>query len=274
MTFRTILVDLREDSARAARIEAAARLALLFDGSIIGLTATGAQLEPFRGAGEETGKYAALAAEQIRRLAAGHDAVLQKLVKQVAPSIPARQIVMEAEAGWALAREGRFADLILAAPPLADESVPAPMAKAAEYALLNAGRPVLLVPARARPQLPGRVVIAWNASREAARAVADSLPLLRLASSVSIVVVATGDGGPDDDGARLKTWLASHGVGATLHVEEGGDPDNVLLRVARSLQADLLVAGGYGRSRLSELVLGGTTRALTRQAEVPLFVSH
>ncbi|AAP85976.1 hypothetical protein OOOCML_33450 (plasmid) [Cupriavidus necator H16] len=105
MNFRTMLVDLREDDARDARIEAAAGLALLFDGSIVGLTATGTQLEPYRGAGEEAGKYAALAAE--------HYAVLRDLVKQAAPSIPIRQAVVEAEEGWALAREGRFADIIL-----------------------------------------------------------------------------------------------------------------------------------------------------------------
>ncbi|RDK06375.1 universal stress protein [Cupriavidus lacunae] len=274
MTFRTILVDLREDSARAARIEAAARLAMLFDGSVVGLTATGTQLEPFRGAGEDAGKYAALAAGTIRRLAAEHHAVLQKLVKQVGPSIPARQVLMEAEAGWALATEGRFADLILPALPLADESVPAPMAKAAEYALLNSGRPVMLVPGKVGLHVPGRIVIGWNGSREAARAVADALPMLRLASRVSIVVIATGEGESDDDGVRLTTWLASHDVEAALHVEDGGDPDHALLRVARDLQADLLVAGGYGRPRLSELVLGGTTRALTRQSEMPVFMSH
>jgi nucleotide-binding universal stress UspA family protein len=277
MDFRTILVDLSEDAARAGRIETAARLAMLFDGSIIGLTATGTQLEPFRGAGEESGQYAALATGYLRRLSAEHKAILDALVKQASPKITTRHIVVEAEAGWALATHGRFADIIL---PSADVNMPAPLAGVAEYAMLNAGRPILLVPGPVGPQLAGRVVIAWNGSREAARAVADALPWLSSASAVSILIATTGEklaagerSAGRDSGQRLAAWLTTHGIHADLHVEQG-DPDEVLPRVASILQADLLIAGGYGRSRLRELVLGGTTRALLRQSALPVFMSH
>lgn len=275
MHFRTILVDLREDHARAARIEAAARLAAQTGGSVVGLTATGTQLEPFRSAGAEAGSYAALAAGHVQRLAAAHEAVLLEGARQVSPAVRTRHVVVEAEAGWALADEGRYADLILPGPPGGDVGVPAAMAGTAEYALLHAGRPVLLVPDRACPALPGRVAIAWNGRREAARAVADALPWLASASGVSIVVVAGGADGPDQAiGARLADWLATHGVSADLHVELGGNPDEVLPRVAMDLQADVLVAGGYGRPRLRQLVLGGTTRALLHQAALPVFLSR
>lgn len=280
MDFRTILVDLSEDSARSARIETAARVAAKFGGSVVGLTATGTNLEPFRGAGAEAGQYAALAASQLHKLVAGHKEALDTLTRQVSPDIPTRHIIIDAESGWALADEGRFADLILPAPPSADADVPALLAGVAEYVMLNAGRPMLLVPGVAGPRFGRHVAIAWNGGREAARAVADALPWLAHASAVSVLVVSADRYGGAieaeayrDSGNRLTAWLASHGINSDLVVGEG-DPDHVLPQLACKVQADLVVAGGYGRSRLKELVLGGTTRALLRQSALPVFMSH
>lgn len=280
MDFKTILVDLGEDSDRGARIEAAARLAMAAGGSIVGLTATGTQLEPFRGAGEEAGRYAELAAGQLHRLVVEDEAALENGVRKVSPAIHTRHVVIEAEAGWALATHGRFADIILPRPPSADTNVPAPLACVAEYAMLNAGRPILLVRGPVSLQLPGRATIAWNGSREAARAVADALPWLASASAVSILVITSGEekpageGGADhDSGQRLAAWLANHGINADLRVVQG-DPDEMLPQIASALQSDLLVAGGYGRPRLRELVLGGTTRVLLHQYDFPVFMSH
>ncbi|WP_439671847.1 Nucleotide-binding universal stress protein, UspA family [Cupriavidus necator] len=280
MDFRTILVDLSEDAARSARIETAARLAEKSGGSVVGLTATGTHLEPFRGAGEEAGQYGVLAANHLHKLAAAHRNALETLTGQVSPAIPTRHIVVEAESGWALADEGRFADLILPAAPSAQADVPALLAGVAEYAMLNAGRPILLVPGASGPRLGGHVAIAWNGGREAARAVADALPWLVHASAVTVLVVsarkysAAGEKEAYRDSAdRLTAWLLSHGIRASLLVGEG-DPDHVLPQLAAKVQAGLLVAGGYGRSRLRELVLGGTTRALLRQSGLPVFMSH
>lgn len=280
MDFRTILVDLSEDAARSARIETAARLATAFGGSVVGLTATGTHLEPYRGAGKEAGQYAALAASHLHKLAADHKRTLDTLTRQVSPAIPTRHIVVDAESGWALADAGRYADLILPAPPSAQADVPALLAGVAEYAMLNAGRPILLVPGATVPRTGGHVAIAWNGGREAARAVADALPWLAHASAVSVLVVSAGRRGGAaeqeayrDSADRLAAWLASHGIRANLLVGEG-DPDHVLPQLADKAQADLLVAGGYGHSRLRELVLGGTTRALLRQSGLPVFMSH
>ncbi|RDJ98275.1 universal stress protein [Cupriavidus lacunae] len=280
MDFRTILVDLSEDAARSARIETAARLATRFGGSVVGLTATGTHLEPFRGAGKEAGQYAVLAASHLHKLAAGHKEALDTLTRQVSPAIPTRHIVVDAESGWALADAGRYADLILPAPPSAQADVPPLLAGVAEYALLNAGRPILLVPGATVPRTGGHVAIAWNGGREAVRAVADAMPWLAHASAVSVLVVCEGRHGAvveqaayRDSADRLTAWLVSHGIHANLLVGEG-DPDHVLPQLAGKVQANLLVAGGYGRSRLRELVLGGTTRALLRQTGLPVFMSH
>jgi nucleotide-binding universal stress UspA family protein len=146
--------------------------------------------------------------------------------------------------------------------------------------MLNAGRPILLVPGASVPRIGGHVAIAWNGGREAARAVADALPWLVHASAVTVLVVSAGKHSTAgekaayrDSADRLTAWLLSHGIRASLLVGEG-DPDHVLPQLAAKVQADLLVAGGYGRSRLRELVLGGTTRALLRQSDLPVFMSH
>ncbi|WP_439682530.1 Universal stress protein, UspA family [Cupriavidus oxalaticus] len=286
MNFKTILVDLTDGPACAARVESAAQVAAAFAGSVVGLTATGTQLEPFRSAGEEAGQYAALARDKLQRLAARHHEALREWVGRVSPAIPTRHVVVEAEAGWALAAHGRFADLILPGPPSVHTDVPVGLSGVAEYVMLQAGRPILLLPGLAGPTPEGRVAIAWNGSRAAARAVADAMPWLARAAAVSVLVVATANESREpqgqethesdashESGQRLVAWLASHGVEADLHVEQG-DPDEALPRLVDAVQAGLLVAGGYGHSRLRELVLGGSTRCLLRQSAFPVFMSH
>ncbi|CAG2136931.1 hypothetical protein LMG31506_01754 [Cupriavidus yeoncheonensis] len=276
MDYKTILVELGDDPARAARLEAALALCRRFGAGLVGLTATGMRLEPFRGAGDEAGRYADQAAAALQRTVDENLATLRAAMASSASAAPYRHVVVEAEPGWALATEGRFADLILPPPWQAGDNAPPLMAEQAEYALLNAGRPVLLVPAGATLAPQGHVLVGWDGSQPAARAVSDALPLLAQASAVTAVVVA-GDGGEDEQqagGERLLQWLAAHGVAAWLRVQRGGQPGEVLLRLTRELNAGLLVAGGYGRSRLRERMLGGTTRTLVRHTGVPLFLSH
>lgn len=145
--------------------------------------------------------------------------------------------------------------------------------------LLHSGRPVLVVPDGATVAGGARAVIAWKPSREAARAVHDALPLLRHAESVDVLVVdpepgETGYG--EDPGADIAAHLARHG----LRVEVVARPRMnfstayAVLDHARCVGAGLLVAGGYGRSRVRELLLGGATRELLQGAHLPVLFSH
>ncbi|SOY53694.1 Universal stress protein [Cupriavidus taiwanensis] len=286
MDFKTILVDLTDGPTRKTRIESAARLAAASGGSVLGLTATGTQLEPFRGAGEEAGHYAALARETLQSLAGRHHQSLREGVGAVSPTIPTRHVVVQAEAGWALAMHGRFSDLILPGPPSEHTDVPVGLPGIAEYVMLQAGRPILLLPGLAAPAPESRVAIAWNGSRVAARAVADAMPWLARAAAVVVLVVVSAQDiteppaeathesdASHESGKRLVAWLASHGVEADLHVEQG-DADALLPQLVVAVQAGLLVAGGYGHSRLRERVLGGSTRRLLRQSAFPVFMAH
>ena len=275
MDYKTVLVDLGDDIAREARLEAAALLASASAGHVVGLTALGMQIEPYRSVGQQAGVYEALYESGRERAVRADAAAMHAVVGRVAPQVQTSQVILEQEAGSALALQGHFADIVLPAPPTAFETAPVPMAKAAEYALLHAGRPLLLVPAGGtRFRLDGRVLIAWDGRREATRAVADALPLLAEAACVTIVVIVKAGRPEEANVAGMARWLSAHGISSTVRVEEGEYPADSLLRIADADDSSLLVAGGYGHSRLGELVMGGTTHALMRHSKIPLLLSH
>lgn len=174
----------------------------------------------------------------------------------------------------------RYTDLVIVGQM--EPALPAghPARALPERLLMAVGRPILLVPyAGAFPTVGERVLVAWNASREATRAVNDALPLLRLASQVSVLVInprggVSGDG--DVPGADLALHLSRHGVKAEAAWIQADDIDvaAMLLSRASDFQADLIVMGGYGHSRVREIVLGGATRAILHAMTVPTLMSH
>jgi nucleotide-binding universal stress UspA family protein len=124
-----------------------------------------------------------------------------------------------------------------------------------------------------------RVLVGWNASREAARAVNDALPMLAGATTTCILAAnpERGIGGHGEEpGADIALHLARHGLSVTVEHRVAPDvPDaDLLLNHASDMSADLLVVGAYGHSRLREFVLGGVTRTLLRQMTVPVLMSH
>ncbi|MCW5735195.1 MAG: universal stress protein [Enhydrobacter sp.] len=143
--------------------------------------------------------------------------------------------------------------------------------------VLRAGRPVLVAgPAVTALDLRS-VVIGWNDSREARRAVEDALPLLRLAGKVTVIEVADDDELSEAE-VHVKDvaeWLGRHGITAVARAERGRDEDAaVLAGVAEDLRAGLVVAGAYGHTRLREWVLGGVTRDFLLKTARCSFVSH
>lgn len=148
-----------------------------------------------------------------------------------------------------------------------------------EAIAFGSGRPVLIIPYIGAPSEVGsRIVVAWDGGREAARAVADAMPLLRQAGAVWVISIDGTANAPGDDSAAedLCSFLADHGVAArpeTLGVDEAEASDVVLSRIV-DLGADLLVMGCYGHTRLHESVLGGMTRDILRHMTVPVLMSH
>ncbi|WP_254453648.1 universal stress protein [Siccirubricoccus sp. G192] len=154
-----------------------------------------------------------------------------------------------------------------------------------ERALFSSGRPVLVVPHAGRFETVGRrVLLGWNASREAARAANDALPLMADAEVVTVLAVnfrrdqdGYGDAAESaEPGSDIALHFARHGLKAEVQhaVAPGLDAGDMLLNQAADLSADLLVVGAYGHSRFREMVLGGVTRTLLRQMTVPVLMSH
>jgi nucleotide-binding universal stress UspA family protein len=146
-----------------------------------------------------------------------------------------------------------------------------------EACLFGSGRPLIIVPyIRARSEIDS-VLIAWDGSPPAARAVADTLPILALSRHVEVVTFSKGgDENPHLSGRILARHLARHGIQAEAKklLIDDVDVANMLLSHAADTGADLIVMGGYGHSRLREMVLGGTTREVLRSMTVPVLMSH
>lgn len=270
---RALLVHLDLDGANRARLAVAGDLAARCGASLTGIAACDPQPAPyFYGAygdqllGEDRGRVA----EQLHQLEAAFRAAL-------APGGP--------PAGWRsavapplgfVARECRTADLVIVGAPAGGLGNPSRQLDVASLCL-EAGRPLLVVPGHAGSAPSRRAIVAWKDCREARRAVADALPLLRLGEGA---VVAAFDESGNAAAARasaddVAVFLRAHGVAAETFV--GNSSGNVgadLARMAGEQGADLIVAGAYGHSRLSEWVFGGVTRALLAEPPCCLLLSH
>jgi len=145
---------------------------------------------------------------------------------------------------------------------------------------LASGRPILVVPYAGHFETVGRrVLVGWNATREAARAVNDAMPLLAAAEMVTVLTIDAREGPHGHGelpGADISLHMARHGVKAGIERTVSADLSvgDVLLSRAADLGADLLVMGAYGHSRARELLLGGATRALLRSMTIPVLMSH
>jgi len=147
-----------------------------------------------------------------------------------------------------------------------------------EAALFDSGGPVIIVPyIQKAPVKLDRVMVCWDGSRAAARALRDAVPFLRRAGHIEIVIV-TNEYGKEDQIERTEigTHLARHGLNAALKRMPLGEVDiaNMLLAHASDAGVDFIVMGGYGHSRLREFVLGGVTRSMLRAMIAPVLMSH
>lgn len=185
----------------------------------------------------------------------------------------------EGETVHRIAFQARYADMVVMG---AAAGVDEPPFKRdlCERTVLETGKPVVIIPQGYSGTGFGRsVTVAWDGSREAARAVADAMPLLQKADRVSVIAVdpdremgALGD----LPGADICHHLARHGVNAEAQTTNSGSASigETLLKWATGQDADLLVMGAYGHWRLRELVLGGVTRDVLRDPHIPIMMSH
>jgi nucleotide-binding universal stress UspA family protein len=172
----------------------------------------------------------------------------------------------------AIARHGRFADLIVLPRPADEEAIASTVAF--ETALLETGRPVLIAPPAGEIDFNKPVAFAWNGSREAARALAAGLPFLKGAPRV--VCIVAGKNVAENDTKPLESYMARHGIKIDLAradvptIQAGPH----VLAEARRVGCGLLVMGAYTHSRLRQLVFGGVTRYMLQNADLPVLMAH
>lgn len=176
------------------------------------------------------------------------------------------------------ARFARYADLTLITPRV--EAYKNQQTWVMNGALFESGRPILLLP-EGEPRFPEpkRVMIAWDASVEASKAVRDAIGLLRRADGVDAVLidpVPSFEGHGAEPGADLATYLGRHGISTVIHrlPREGREVGELIRRSAVDLGAELIVMGGFGHSRLRQRIFGGTTSSMIDETPVAVMMAH
>ena len=147
-----------------------------------------------------------------------------------------------------------------------------------ESLVVTSGRPIIMFPPRGTVSRVRRILVGWNARREAVRAVADARPLLARAEAIEVLVIdhQRHAGHGQEPGADIARHLANHGAQVEVRrLSSGGeDVGHLLLSQAAAFGADLVVMGAYGHSHLSEWVFGGVTQTVLREAAVPVLMSR
>jgi nucleotide-binding universal stress UspA family protein len=287
MSYKTIIVQVDHDRRADVRIEIAARLAQQHDAHLIGLHATTPVRIPNYVRSELVADVIAHEREQRRAV----DKELAARFDQIATRVGVSRRewrLSELDPADALTLHARYADLVVLGQHDPDEEGAAFDGDTAELVALQSGRPTLIVPYAGQFDTIGkRILLAWNASREATRAMTDALPLLQSADHVTVLSVNARAGSRGSGihrtgahgelpGADCALYLARHGVQVDVSHDPGVDIDigNYLLSRATDLEADLLVMGAWGHARLRELMLGGVTRTLMQHMTVPILLSH
>jgi len=288
MTYKTVLLHIDDSAGRAARIDAAASIAQACGGHLTGVALTGVsrllyQNQPDLDADPNLSLHLNFLRERATRALDGFEQQVR-----AAGVASFEQRVLDDEAAGGISLLARYADLVVISQYNAKDKSPSVMRDFPAYVLLHSGRPVLIVPYApplpllAPPAAARNVLISWNASKEASRAVSAALPLLQRAGQVHVAIfdaqVHAAEHG-EQPGAELTHYLARHGVEARLHLLDGGglrhgDIGEALLSQAADLSADLLVMGAYGHSRLRETILGGVTRTILQSMTIPVLMAH
>jgi nucleotide-binding universal stress UspA family protein len=273
---KDVMVHLDGTAADEARLAAGNDIADVFHSHIVGLflNVLPVLIVPEDGIGSMQ------SAELLNQARTAGDKVEEKLSQRLTrlqkPVELRRFDILNDTAGDVAAREARTADAFVALRPNgasrgAEELVGG--------VLFGSGRHVWLLPTRKSANAAfDRILVAWNGSRESARALAEALPYLHRAKEAVVVVIdeTSATEGQAIVGKDAINHLRHHGITAVLHraIVRDNDIAATLIAEARRLKSDLIVMGGYGHSRLREWLLGGATYKLLHKSPVPLLIAH
>lgn len=274
MTLKTLLVHIDDTPAGKARLDAAVTLASDRDAHLVGLGIRPPEPVPAYGA-------AVIPKALVRDISKENDEHMSALRKQFEEIL--RRAGREAASEWravtgepedSASLHGRYSDLMILG-QVGLKQTPEGLRDLAEAVILESGRPVLVIPEKGAPASIGRrILVAWDGSREAARAVSDALPFLREAEKATLLSV-TSDTSRQLPGAEIAAHLDRHGVNVESDSQTARGPTGeTIMKQAEGLGCDLIVTGAYGHARWREIVLGGVTNTLLRHSPLPVFMSH
>ncbi|TGN94250.1 universal stress protein [Burkholderia sp. USMB20] len=278
MSYKTLLVHLDDSERCATRVDLALQLARRWNAHLIGLYVVCQDLlEPLRRPDEplKLAVYERLC-EQRRKEA-------EERFLAAAERAGHNEVEWQAPAGEATAAavlHARHADFLVLGQEDPDDRLTYVARHFVEDVVMGSGRPALVVPYAGDVRTLGEnVLIGWDGGREAARALADALPLLARARFVNVETVTRGQPDPDKTpaGVDVAAYLERHGIRASFSSTPRERPVSVgatLLNRATDLHADLLVMGLYSHARMHERVLGGATRTILETMTVPVLLSH
>jgi nucleotide-binding universal stress UspA family protein len=284
MSLQSILVHADLSRHAPARIHAAAMLAREHGAHLTGAAMIGVSRAVFpSGYREPPGSFSAACFDPLADSARQALARFEAIASECGVPYDTRLVPDEVDDG--LTMLSRFADLVVVSQDDPDESLARHVPDMPDYVILNSPRPVLVIPrGTALPEagFARRVLLAWDGSREAAAAMSAAVPLLRHAESVTVTMLsgpALAAGECEAQQAELSGFLARHRVRPGVLVRDcalsyAGDAGRGLLAVADELDADLLVMGCYGHSRLRELCLGGASRTVLAETRIPTLLAH
>lgn len=278
MTYRSILVLLDQDFHCAARTARAVQLAKALECHLVGVAPT--SLVDLPASPEAAASLIELAAKVWDTLREQADQAAKTFADtcRAAGLASFEAVVDEADKAPSLVRHAHCSDLTVLSQ--ADPSAASFRAtkELVEQLVLHSARPTLILPYAGRFETVGsQVLVAWDDSREAARAVADALPLLRRAARVQVI---SWNEATDDSTLRarldaLRRWLMWQGVVAEVQADTTPiDIADTMLSRAADMNADLIVMGAYGHARWAERMLGGATRGLLDSMTLPVLMSH
>lgn len=273
-----ILVHIPADRSADGIVACAVSVAKIFDAHLDGIVCSYQPINPAIVVGASAAYYAAATQlntdvdQAAARLDEFEIAAREAGVGHGARSICDTPVL----ANETLAEASRLYDLSILMQP--DRTKPGHQDPLPESVLFNSGKPLLLVPyIHAGPLQLRRVLICWNGSRAAARAVHDAMPFLRRAGAIDILAVNEDEEIVGQATAEaLRAHLLHHELAADVHHLTAApfNIHNTILSFAGDCDADLLVMGGYGHSRLREFILGGVTRGMFKSLTVPALISH
>lgn len=275
--YKDLLVHVDAAPDATARIEYAAQLAIACEAHLTALYAPASGNVPGFVLAEIPAPILAEAEARRREAAARLREQVAAIGRRLGRTIEYREV--EGDLADMLPLHARYADLAIVGQGKHDDDLGSPGAGVlADDVATRSGRAALCIPSYGNFTTPPRtVLIAWNGSREAARAVNEALPLLRRATRVTVLSVTQPERVPARlYGADIAIHLARHRVQAetATTIAPGGDIGSEILSRAADLGADLIVMGCYGHNRLRERVLGGTTRTMLDQMTAPVLLAH